>query len=278
MRVGIVGRRSWIATHLRRELLGRGHDVGDIEKSDIHHRPSSLGLFDCIYLIAGRARPTPEDARAELGLLQACSRLRHVRMVYLSSAAVDRWEKDSRSLSPAGERYVLGKRACEAAFLQGSRSAYVLRAPVIFGPGQDIRSDMLVPSVARAVVDDDGLDLAQPLEPFEMTYVGDTVRAMADLGENLDPKPVTSLRSSRSVTPLDVVSVMAPGLRLHFRPGWRMGRPEPSTALWRDADNRPIDRMTAPFRDTDLIDTMAWYRQTPDLLGGGKFLELTEGG
>lgn len=260
MTVGIVGCRSWLAPHIEAELVGRGHRVdriakGDVPYEDMHH-------LDAVILIAGRARPTAEDILREERLVAEACAVRHPprRLVYVSSSAVDRWERGSRPLSRAGEEYVLAKKRCETTICGrpgGARKAdgYAIRLPPTFGPGQPLDSDMLVPSAIRARLCRGILELRQPLLPFELVYVGDAARAIVDLVEDRDPLPIRSVRSDLH-QPLRVASVLSPGIPTILREGWEwhiVGDPE--------RGQRHLTEVTYPLRDSDLDVTVAWYEQ-----------------
>src|SRR5690606_26171763 len=92
------------------ELRRQGRNPQYLEKSEVGTQDLRLRT---LYLIAGVARPTREDMDREIEL---CTRARKTgaRVIYLSSAAVDRWEHSTPTLSPQGELYVLGKKRCES--------------------------------------------------------------------------------------------------------------------------------------------------------------------
>lgn len=262
MRVGIVGRRSWLAPHLWSEFIRRGHlDTAYVEKASV--LAGDRHSLDALVLIAGRARPNSEDIEAEEALVRAACRFTdgRARIVYISSCAVDRWERGSRPLSRAGEEYVLAKKRCEAVVCAGptgsrhGNNGFSLRLPVIFGAGQSLTSDMLVPSVARARLWQTALSLNQPLLPFELVHVSDAARAVVDLVEHHDPQPVWSVRSD-PWQPLELVSIMSPGLPVHIAKGWewaKVGRLEPG--------QRHVREQMYTLRREDLLATMTWYEQ-----------------
>ncbi len=258
MKVGIVGSRSWLAPHFERELVSRGYDVEYIAKGDVPYE--DMSRLHAVILIAGRARPTAEEIAREERLVEEACTVRYPprRMIYVSSCAVDRWERGSRPLSRAGEMYVLAKKRCETLVCGkpfGVRRAdgYAIRLPVIFGEGQSLDSDMLVPSVARARITRVPLTLDQPLLPFELVHVSNAARATVDLLAENDPLPVRSVRSDIH-TPLRLVSVMAPGMPLVVGEGWQYqekGYPEQG--------QRHLSEVRYDLRDDDLVRTMEWY-------------------
>ncbi|MBV9125690.1 MAG: hypothetical protein JO112_20260 [Planctomycetes bacterium] len=261
MKVAIVGSRSWLAPHIETELKSRHLDVEYIAKGDVPYE--DMTAYSAVILIAGRARPDKaEIAREEELVNAACTNQDQPRrMLYISSCAVDRWERGSRPLSLAGEQYVLTKKRCETMVCgkpNGIRKAdgFAIRLPVIFGEGQSLDSDMLVPSVARAHLTKTPLELAQPLMPFELVHVSDAARAVVDfLGEH-DPLPVRSVRSDLH-TPLRLVSVMAPGIPMIVRQGWQY-HPATSTP---EAGQRHLTEVNYRLKDGDLVRTMEWYDQ-----------------
>ena len=260
MRVAIVGHRSWLAPHLEHELRSRGHEVEAVAKDDVPYE--DMSRFWTVVLIAGRARPTSDDLIREESLVRELALVGRQprRVVYVSSSAVDRWERGSRPLSAAGEAYILAKKRCEIVVCGrpagvAKAQGFAIRLPPTFGPGQDIGSDMLVPSVIRARLCHGILELREPLLPFELVYVGDAARAVVDLVEDDDPLPVRSVRSDLH-QPLRLAALMAPGVQTVLREGWSwhtVGRPEPG--------QRHLQEVHFSLREGDLHSTVSWYEQ-----------------
>lgn len=259
MRVAIVGSRSWLAPHIEAEFKSRKYDVEYIAKGDVPYE--DMRGIRAVVLIAGRARPDQTEIDREIALVQAAcdNPTQPWRLIYISSGAVDRWERGSRPLSKMGEMYVLAKKRCETIVCgkpDGSRKApgFAIRLPVIFGEGQSVDSDMLVPSVARAKLTRTPLEVGQPLLPFELVHVSDASKAVADLAMADDPFPVRSVRSDPH-TPLRLISVMAPGMSMVIREGWQY----PQASLSAEMGQRHLTEVKYNLRDSDLVHTMEWY-------------------
>ena len=256
---GIVGHRSWIAPHLVKYLENLGLGIVMLDKADIEN--TDYGSFDVVYLIAGRAHPTKVELQAEEKLCETLGKHKRPprKIVYLSSAMVDRWERGSRPLSPAGEAYVLTKKRCEQALLGEPHRkplCFSVRAPVIFGPGQAIESDMLIPTVARARVWLEPISLLRPVDPFELVYITDLVKAFAEVG-TIDESllmPITSVRSDVMRTPLDIVSMAAPGHPISISKGWTSNK-----VSGRESGMRHVREVVLTFKDNDVLTTMQWY-------------------
>jgi hypothetical protein len=283
LKIGLVGSRSWLAPHFIRELEARDHTVNIVFKGDVPYE--NLRKFDVVVLIAGRARPTQEEMSAEERLCKAITQHknppRHV--LYISSCAVDRWERNSRPLSREGEMYVLGKKRCESAVIGGLNKNYAIRLPVIFGSGQSRDVDMLVPMTAKSLGLGLPIFMRTPMEPFELVHAGQAAAAVADFVYDIywgDPLPILSVRSDLH-TPLRLVSVMAPGHPVQFAQGWKYTDPHKKWGEYdRERGQHHIREVTFSLKDQDLIDTMAWYEQHPEQLTDGSFegaLLLPEG-
>lgn len=207
-KIGLIGHRSWIAAHLVKKLESLGFDVIFYGKDDISS--SNLSNIDVLFLIAGRARPTSYDMVLEEKL---CEKLAwHSRppkkIIYLSSTAVERDEKSD---------YVLMKINCERTLLMGN-NVYVLRAPVIYGPGQSIQSDMLIPSIMRAKLFLEPLMLKQPFKQFNITEIDWIVDALIQMAFK-DSKRLVSFRGVL-ITPIEIASVLAPKYPVSIQLGW----------------------------------------------------------
>lgn len=209
MRAGIIGHRSWLAPPLTRLLDEMGVKTDSLWKSFVPHYDFST--LDVVFLIAGRARPTDEERTNELQLVSDV--VSHPRppkkLIYVSSLAVE------REPTP----YAQTKLACEHLVL--SRDfGYVVRPPVIFGEGQDVESDMLVPSIARSIADKKPLILKQPLKPFYMMHVTDVAHGLVRMMHGVNGK-ILNLRSN-PVTPLDIIrmAVPGPGIPFNVLEGW----------------------------------------------------------
>lgn len=260
----VVGRRSWIASHLFDELQAQGKHPEYLHKAEV----GDERLTGCtMFLIAGVARPTQEDMDREIDL---CHRARSTgaKVIYLSSSAVDRWEAHSRVLSHEGELYVLGKKRCETIITGGpSGCGYALRAPVVFGPGQRLESDMLLPTIIRTQRQGLGtITLHEPFRPFEMVYVRDLVKILVTFGDQEESYPVVSLRTEPAITPIDLCALVAPGWSVYLPPGW-----VPYVPDRKDKDEiYHVPRSNVPFRREDVLSTVAWYDdETPQLIPPG---------
>lgn len=267
-RTFVVGQRSWIAQHLFEALKTKGHDPEYMTKAEVgDERLRGSTMF----LIAGVARPTKAEMDREEDLCRRAVKT-GAKLIYLSSCAVDRWEAHSRVLSQEGELYILGKRRCEQIVTGGpSGCGYALRAPVVFGPGQQLGSDMLLPTIIRTQKQGLGtIRLSDPFRPFEMVYIDDLVQVMIELAD-FDSYPVSSLRTDPAITPLDLVSLVAPGWPVFLNPGW-----EPYVRSPLDKDEiYHVPRINRPFRRSDIISTVAWYNgEVPQLIPiGTRLLE-----
>lgn len=264
----VVGQRSWIAQHLIKELEQSGRKPKTLFKSEVGDEPLNGAT---LFLIAGVARPTEDDMDREEDLCRRAART-GAKVMYLSSCAVDRWEADSRVLSREGELYILGKRRCEQIVTGGpSGCGYALRAPVIFGPGQRLESDMLLPSIVRDRRAGQPTVIRDPLRPFQMVHVSDLVKAWIEHSTLGDPLPVCSLRTSPEITPLDLVSLAAPGHPVMLAHGWQHFRKYDER---RQSEIRHIGLANAPFRREDVVSTVAWYDEedVPQLIPAGTHL------
>lgn len=219
MRFGIIGNRSWIARALDRYLTGQtvDHVVVPLEKSVLEAN-ADLSDFDAVFLFAGRSRPTQQERMDELILVSRLPTLTRPpkKMVYISSLAVE------REPTP----YAQTKMACESMVL-AQPWGYVLRPPVVFGPGQDPKTDMLLPQIARAVAGKEHLVIRQPFMPFHMMYVDDVCHGAWLLGAGLGTQPdrrILRLLSANDpeMTALDVVRIGAPGLHFYVMDGWTL--------------------------------------------------------
>lgn len=207
---GIIGHRSWLAIPLLHELEQFGMQVHFIDKTYAAH--FDFSQFDMVFLIAGRARPTDFERTQELQLVadvMAWDR-RPKRLIYVSSLAV------LREPTP----YSQTKMACENLVL--SRDfGYVVRPPVIFGPGQDSNSNMLVPSIARARMGLETLELKEPVRAFNLMHVKDVAYGLGLLGRDALGEDVRILNlNSQSTTPIKLISDVAPGIPLKICSGW----------------------------------------------------------
>jgi nucleoside-diphosphate-sugar epimerase len=207
---GIIGHRSWLAVPLLKEL--EKYEVQTIFIDKLYGPHLDMSEYDMVFLIAGRARPTDFERTQELQLvsdMMAFDR-RPRRLIYVSSLAV------LREPTP----YAQTKLACEKIVL--SRDfGYVVRPPVIFGPGQDPDSNMLVPSIARAKMGLETLELKEPVRAFNLMHVNDVAYGMVLLGRDAIGEDVRILNlGSNAVTPVELISAVAPGIPLKVGPGW----------------------------------------------------------
>jgi nucleoside-diphosphate-sugar epimerase len=207
---GIIGHRSWLAMPLFLELEQFGMQVHFIDK--LYGPHFDFSQYDMVFLIAGRARPTDVERAQELQYvsdMMAFDR-RPRRLVYVSSSAV------LREPTP----YAQTKMACENLVL--SRDfGYVVRPPVIFGPGQDPDSNMLVPSIARAKMGLETLELKQPVRSFNLMHVKDVAYGLGLMGRDALGEDVRILNlNSQPVTPINLIAAVAPGIPLNVCSGW----------------------------------------------------------
>ncbi len=137
--VGIAGYRSFISQELELQLDSRGKRVFPLSKAALGI--DNLAGMDCVYLVLGRARPGPDEEAAEREQLAQflVNPRRPRRAVYLSSM-----------------RLTESKLECERMVQESGRGrvhsdsrVVVLRPPAVFGPRQDIGSEMLIPSMVR---------------------------------------------------------------------------------------------------------------------------------
>jgi hypothetical protein len=167
---GLIGHRSWIANHLL-ERLGDSCVIYPKDAWGPDELKEWQGLR-ALYLFAGRSRPNPEEAAAELQLIDRVLKSMpwHLPVIYLSSSEVGRHTEYGRH-----------KMACEQLIRSRliGRDWHIVRPPAVFGPGQPVDSHMLVPSLHAT---DGGLELSTPDKQTEFTYVGDLVEYLCILG------------------------------------------------------------------------------------------------
>lgn len=188
MRRAIVGHRGWIAQALIQRLLNDddGDDSCDvIMKSDVPTK--DMSCFDVVYLFAGRSRPMKQDMIDEAAVCAMMADKRSStlpsRLVYMSSQSAG---------IPASKldylfSYAKCKSYCES-ILYGSGDRghgcaaplAIIRAPVIFGPGQPTDSDMLLPTLCRSGHD---AELKNPYKLTGFLHVDDMVSWLANLGD-----------------------------------------------------------------------------------------------
>ncbi len=211
-KAAIVGRRSWLAAPLARSLQEIGIEPTFIEKN-IAPR-TDLSMFQTVYLIAGRARPTIQERMEELHLVSEMMDTKRPpeTLVYVSSLAVEREPTPYSQTKLACEKLVLAKKF-----------GRVVRPPVIYGPTQDVNSDMLIPSIARAHIKRSPLILKQPLKPFYLMSADDVCQGMRMLGTGQIytgfQTRILNLRSN-PVTPMEVINMASPGLAFQVVEGW----------------------------------------------------------
>ncbi len=196
-RVGIIGHRSWIAERLMQRL----HDETDLlimifDKKLVRegsHAPEiqDMSQLECLYVFAGRARPTDAEMLLEIELIKrlaAMSPLRRPkRIVYLSSQAV--WY---------ATEYGRTKRVCEG-LLVSNPTATSVRPGAVFGHGQDPMSTMLIPTLAR---EDGETTLSTPDRPTMFTWIEDLVSYLIALRDlSIKPESWTEVPGSFEMTP-----------------------------------------------------------------------------
>lgn len=218
---GIIGHRSWLAVPLIRELENFGMEVICIDKMYGPHL--DMTQFDMVFLIAGRARPTDVERVKELQLVadMMAWEQRPKRLIYVSSSAV------LREPTP----YAQTKMACEKLVL--SRDfGYVVRPPVIFGPGQSIDSNMLIPSIARAKMGLETLEIKEPVRPFNLMHVNDVAYGLGLMGRDAIGEDVRILNlNSQPVTPMTLIAAAAPGIPVNIAKGWSSKHSLPNDKL-----------------------------------------------
>jgi nucleoside-diphosphate-sugar epimerase len=215
VRFGIVGKRSWIAKALKQFLLKldayEPPTVYDVEKSAFED-DVDLSPFDCVFMIAGRARPTSQERMDEIMLMSKLPTLTKPpkRMVYFSSLAVE------REPTP----YSQMKMACEALMLSVPWGT-VLRPPVIFGPGQDWKADMLIPQLARALAGKEHLVIREPFKSFYLMHVSDVCCGAWHLANHMLHNDAKVLRLlSDPLTPVEIITSACPGTAFFAPSGW----------------------------------------------------------
>lgn len=165
-RIAIVGHRSFIAQALADELVRRGTPAEPVFKSALGEM--DLSKFDCVYLVLGRARPSLDEEAAECDQLEK----------FLSGPGLPR-----RGVYVSSMRQTDGKRRCEERIrkFESERrigtSMFVVRPPAVFGPGQDLWSEMLIPSLVRSRGD---VELTSPNVSSPFVSVADLARHLAD--------------------------------------------------------------------------------------------------
>lgn len=156
--VGIIGYQSWIARELACEF--EYDTVQTYPKPFVGHR-SDFSELDCLYLFAGRAKPTEREILDEIDLIRRMKLVPRSawprRIVYVSS----------RSANDCRTDYGACKRRCELELMETFGDVLrVVRPGAVFGPSQSIDSPMLVPSLAR-----EGADLKINLLHTEAVYI-----------------------------------------------------------------------------------------------------------
>lgn len=167
------------------KLTGAGHEVSVVSKWRLAH--CELSGLDCLYLVLGRDRPSEEEAARELAQVTRYATIsrsdRRPRTVYLSS----------RLDMPH-------KRECER-LIVGMGGIFV-RPPAVFGPGQRIDSEMLIPSLVRT---GGTLELRNPNAASEFISAGDLAEQLVDLA---DPDAWAVARESRHLVTRDGLQLM----------------------------------------------------------------------
>lgn len=213
MRYGIIGKRSWIASALQRyfERLINSYEMVVFEKQDLLDDADFSGV-DCLFLIAGRARPLPAERMAETLLVAKIPSLTRPpkKLVYLSSMAVE------REPTP----YAQMKLACEAMVLSVPWGR-VLRAPVIFGPGQDPHTQMLIPQIAKSQAGGAGLVLNEPFRPFYLMHVDDVCHGAWLISTGTGGGERVLRLTSPTITPVELIQRCAPGTSFWALGGWK---------------------------------------------------------
>lgn len=132
-KVAIAGFRSFIARELADQLCAHGKAVCFVAKDNIGIE--DLSMFDCVYLVLGRAKPNPREAAAEVRQVTDFlgNPRRPRRAVYIGSMSMSEHKLKCEELI----------KGC------GALRIDVIRPGAVFGPNQDIDSAMLIPSMAR---------------------------------------------------------------------------------------------------------------------------------
>lgn len=193
--VAIAGHRSFIAKQLARELELAGTPAEPMDKSSLGVRDMS-DLY-CVYLVLGRAKPRPADETEEMGQLAAFLSNPNPprRAVYISSLVQTNAKKwCERQIREHNERTSKSPRV------------FVIRPAAVFGPDQDLDSDMLIPSIARS---EGVLQLRTPDSMTEFISVGDLTRHLARFAQQGwtdhlwagDPASIFSVPGTFTATP-----------------------------------------------------------------------------
>lgn len=167
--VGIIGHRSWIARALSQYITTETDcAVVPIEKHEAGHFDSSGYL--CLYVIPGRTNPTANEMAAELELVSAVVNNPKTsrRVVLLSSQSIIKRETDYGRHKDHVEHVFFGSDVAMARVNAGQLDLRAVRPGAVFGPGQDIDSQMLIPSIART---DGSVELTNPDKPTQFIHI-----------------------------------------------------------------------------------------------------------
>ncbi len=169
MKVAIVGKRSWIARALLKSFIGTSTEAHYVEKYNL--KTLDFSDYEVVYLILGRAKPSPQEQLKEeqdLGDFIANTKPPK-RAVYFSSRNLTESKAKCEVMISYAE-----KKPRE---LGPKTNFYVIRPPAIFGRGQDIDSEMLIPSLGR---DGDELVINKPNSGATFIHISEIVNKLHD--------------------------------------------------------------------------------------------------
>lgn len=209
-RTAIVGHRSWISQKLTEVLVSQGQWPAPIHKDFIG--TADMSLYDCVYLVLGRARPNEAEDQAERDQVKAFLKnpRKPKRAVYISSQLLS-----------------AGKLWCEnelGLFMKNCSVWHcfitIIRPPAVFGPDQDINSEMLIPSLART---NGALELRTPNYPSEFISVHDLALHLTkfsdvnwhDINRCGQPDSIFWIPGTFSATPSQLASLYRTFIALH---------------------------------------------------------------
>lgn len=187
MRVHVVGATGFIGSHLTRVLGDRGFELVGRE---------AKGLDALVFLHGGRASPEAVHVELTSTLLRE---LRPRLALLLSSGevygAVPVPYREDGPIAPMTP-YARAKRRAEELVLGYSGRAHVVRAGVVYGPGQ--RGPMLIPALAAALLQGEPFPMTAGEQSRDFIHVEDLVALLVRVLET-DAPPIVNAGLGREV-------------------------------------------------------------------------------
>lgn len=187
MRVHVVGASGFIGSHLTRALEARGAELVGRE---------SRGLDALVFLQGGRASPEAVHVGLTSALLDE---LRPRLALLLSSGevygAVPVPYREDGPIAPMTP-YALAKRRAEEIVLGYAARGHVVRAGVVYGPGQ--RGPMFIPSLVEALLRGEPFAMTAGEQTRDFIHVEDLVALLVRVLETNAP-PIVNAGLGREV-------------------------------------------------------------------------------